>query len=513
MLNLHTQLRGPQVTAVVHERGPRSSIVPTLAGGPILVAMVTVAAALTSASPAYGYHRDELYFRMLPLEWGYVDQPPLTPLLARMFSAIADETWAVHIPATALMSLSILVVALIARELGGDRDAQTLCAWAYGTSLVPLQFARVLLTATVDLVVWPAVILFVLRATLRNERRWWLAAGVLVGLSMYNKLLIALLLMGLAAGIALVGPRHHLRSPWVWASAATALVVGAPNIVYQATHDWPQLAMGQALADHNATETRLLLIPVLLVMFGPALAPVWIAGLVELFRSPRWRAARYVAAAFPVVAALTFVSGPHLYYPLGLMTALLAAGCVVVGRWVAAGSVRRAWAVIGAVGGNAVLSVLIALPVVPLDHLGSTPIPTFNQIAQDQVGWPTYVRQIATVRNGLPPTERADTAVVVENYGEAGAVARYGPEYGMHRVYSAQNELYYQARPPESDQTAIVVGTDLDTLRKLFESCALADRLDNGLGVENQEQGEPVAICRDPAGGWSTVWPRMQHYD
>ncbi|MDN5856332.1 MAG: glycosyltransferase family 39 protein, partial [Actinomycetia bacterium] len=498
-------------TAVIAERA-RTAFVPEFARGPVLLAMGMVAAALTSASPAYGYHRDELYFRMLPLEWGYVDQPPFTPLLARISSAIADETWAIHVSATGLMALSILMVALIARELGGGRDAQTLCAWAYGTSLVPLQFARVLVTATVDLVIWPTVILFVIRATRRDQPRWWILAGLVVGLSMYNKLLIALLLVGLAAGIAIVGPRGLLRYRWVWGGGALALVVGAPNLIYQATHDWPQLTMGRALAEHNGFETRILLLPVMLVMFGVALAPVWIIGLRELWRAPQWRRVRFIGAALPVITVLTFVAGSHVYYPLGLMTAILAAGCVVVARWVAEGPVRRAWTVIGGVGANAAISIVIALPVVPLQYLGATPIPTFNQFAQDQVGWPTYVRQIAAVRESLPAQKRANSVVVTDNYGEAGAVARYGPPHGIDQVYSAQNELYHLARPPESAQTAVVVGTDPDELLGLFASCRVADRLDNELGVGNQEQDAPIAICRDPVGGWSTVWPKLQHY-
>ncbi|MGH3358858.1 MAG: glycosyltransferase family 39 protein [Nocardioidaceae bacterium] len=501
------------MTAVAPEQHFLRPLFTPFARGPVLAAMITVAGVLTVASPAYGYHRDELYFRMLPLDWGYVDQPPLTPLLARMFSAIADETWAIHIPATMLMCLSILMVALITRELGGDRDAQTLCAWAYGTSLLPLEFARVLLTATVDLVVWPAVILFTMRAVLRNRPQWWLAAGLLTGVSMYNKLLIALLLVGLAAGIALLGPRQLLRSRWVWGAAGIALLVGAPNLLYQATHDWPQLTMGQALAEHNASQVRLLTLPILLVMLGLPLVPIWVAGFVELLRRPRWRPVRYVAAAFPVVLVLVFIGGSQFYYPLGLMTALLAAGCVVVGRWAATGPPSRAWTVVAAVAVNAVTSIVIALPLVPLEHLGSTPIPTVNQIAQDQVGWPAYVREVARVRATLPDAQVADAVIIAENYGEAGAIARYGPAHGMDEVYSAQNELYFMDRPPDAANTAIVIGTTSDGSTELFESCNVAGRLDNKLGVENQEQGVPISICRGPIGGWDNVWPKMQHYD
>jgi hypothetical protein len=37
--------------------------------------------------------------------------------------------------------------------------------------------------------------------------------------------------------------------------------------------------------------------------------------------------------------------------------------------------------------------------------------------------------------------------------------------------------------------------------------------LDNGVGVENEEQGSVVATCRDPLGSWDAVWPELQHYD
>ncbi len=493
--------------------GQISSALPSVARGPVLLAMVAVGTALTVATPAYGYHRDELYFRMLPLQWGYVDQPPLTPLIARMFSGIADETWALHIPATIFMVVSILVVSLITRELGGGRTAQTLCAWAYGTSLLPLEFARVLLTATLDLVVWPLVILFVLRAVLRRQPQWWLAVGLVVGLSMYNKLLIAVLLLGLAGAIAAVGPRRLVLSRWVWAGAGVALLVGAPNLIYQATHDWPQLAMGNALERHNGDQVRLLTVPILLVMLGLPLVPVWGAGLVALLRAPAWRPVRFLAVALPVVLLIVFVGGTQFYYSLGLMSAILAAGCVVVGDWMTRGPVHRRRWVVGGVAVNAMISVVIALPVVPAQYLQFTPIPAFNQIAQDQLGWPEYVRDIARVRSSLPPNQRAQTVVVADNYGQAGAVARYGPEHGIEEVFSAQNELYFLARPPESAGTAVVVGTPVASIQNLFVTCRVVDRLDNTIGVDNEEQGRPISICETPIGGWGNVWPQMQHYD
>jgi len=487
---------------------------PAVARGPVLSAMAAVATVLTVFSDGYGYHRDELYFRMLRPDWGYVDQPPLGPLLTRLFSSVvADEPWAIRLPATAATVASVLVLALITRELGGGRGAQMLCAWAYAFAALPLIMGHALLTSTLDMPVWPAVLLFVIRAQLRRQPQWWLAAGVVVGLSMYNKLLVAVLLVALAAGLALVGPRRVLWSKWVLGAAALALVIGSPNIVYQVSHDWPQLSMGRALANNNGAEVRATMWPFLLLMLGPPLVPIWVAGLISLVRRREWRAVRFLAAAFPVLLALVFVMGSQFYYPFGLVAALFAAGCVPTCEWIARAVRWRRLLVVAAVSLNAAVSAALGLPLVPQSALGDTPVPSVNQVAQDSVGWPTYVSQIAGVYTTLSPADRSRTVVVTSNYGEAGAVARYGTQFSLPAVYSAHNQLYYDGRPPETATMAILVGGQLEEATTSFESCDVVDRLDNGLGVDNEEQGQPVAICAGPRGGWVAVWPLLRHED
>ncbi len=484
---------------------------PAFARSAVVSAMATQAAVLTVTSQGYGFHRDELYFRTLRPGWGYVDEPPLAPLLARGLSRLlADQPWAVRIPATLAAVTSVLVVALVTRELGGGRVAQALCAWGYAFASLPLIMGHALLTSTIDLPVWPAVVLFVIRAQLRRQPRWWLAAGLVVGLSMYNKLLVAILLVAVVAGLMLFGPRRALWSRWVLVAATLALVVGAPNLVYQATHSWPQLSMGRALAEHNAGEVRAQMWPFLLLILGPPLVPIWIAGIVGLVRRPEWRQVRFLAAAFPVLLALVFAMGAQFYYPFGLLAVLYAAGCVPTAEWM---SGWRRNLVIAGVALNAAVSVLLALPLVPLSTLGSTPIPGINQVARDTVGWPTYVRQIAEVYATLSPADRADAVIIASNYGEAGAVDRYGHRYLLPTVYSGQNQLYYQGRPPASATVVVFVGGQLGDVRGRFQSCVTKARLDNGLDVDNEEQGEPIAVCRAPIGGWTALWPALRHED
>lgn len=154
--------------------------------------------------------------------------------------------------------------------------------------------------------------------------------------------------------------------------------------------------------------------------------------------------------------------------------------------------------------------------------LGSTPVPGINTAAADTVGWPRYADQVGAAYSGLSPADRARVAIVASNYGEAGALTRYGPARGLPRVYSAHNQLYFQARPPDSVSIAVVIGGQAHVRRREW-SVAKADRLfassraigipKNGVDVDNEEQGEPIAVCREPIGGWSTVWPQFKHED
>jgi hypothetical protein len=479
---------------------------------PVAAAAVTMALVLTAVSGRYGYHRDELYFRMLRPAWGYTDQPPFTPWLVRLTTGVTDQVWALRVPATVMAALSVLVVALVTRELGGGPGAQALCAWGYAFAVVPLVFGHVLLTSTTDLLVWPAVTLFVVRALLREQPRWWLAAGALVGLSTINKLLVVMLVVALVGGLLVTGPRRPLGSRWFLGAVALAVVLAVPQLAYQATHGWPQAAMAEALSSNNSGDVRVLMWPFLVVMLGPPLVPIWVAGLVALLRRPAWRPARLLVPAFGVLLLLTFVGGGQVYYPSGVLVVLWAAGCVPTAELMSRSTPWRLVTVAG-VALNAVVSGVIALPLLPLSVLGRTPVPAIDQTIQDQVGWPTYVRQIASVVRSLPPQDAGRSALVTSNYGEAGAVARYGPSLGLGRVYSGQNALFSQGRPADGTDVVVVVGGQLDDVRHLFASCQVVLRLDNDVDVDNEEQGQPVAVCRGPSAPWDVLWPQFRHLD
>ncbi|MFF2371612.1 glycosyltransferase family 39 protein [Agromyces sp. NPDC058110] len=497
---------------------PRAERLAPLARGPVFGAMAALAVLLGATSQWYGFHRDELYFRMLDPAWGYVDQPPFTPWLARTITSVVDEPWVLRIPAVLAAVAAVLVLALIAREAGGGRRAQSVAAWAAASASFPMVFGHVLLTASVDLVAWPLVALFTMRALLRGGRdagRWWLAVGLVTGLATYNKLLVVLLVAGIGIGLLAVGPWRVLRSGWPWAGVGIAVVVALPNLAYQVANDLPQLRMGAALAEDSDGEGRVLTLPFLLLLAGPPLVPIWIAGLVGLFRRPGWRPIRVLAVAFAVVVLATIAGGAQPYYPIGVVEVLLALGAVPTAEWMRTTGRRvLVWAGIAL---NALVSALIALPLLPLPLVGASPFAAMNQTVGDSIGWPAYVAQVAAVVDGAGAGDGAEAAsapvVITSNYGEAGAIARYGPDHGLDpdAVYSGHNALGFQARPSDAATDVVFVGELSRRVAGDFASCTTLDRLDNGLDVDNEEQGVPITLCTGRHTGWDELWPRLAH--
>jgi hypothetical protein len=72
----------------------------------------------------YGYFRDELYYLACGqhLDWGYVDQPPLVAVAARLSRTLfGDSLSAIRLLPALAGAAKLVLSGLIAREFGGRR--------------------------------------------------------------------------------------------------------------------------------------------------------------------------------------------------------------------------------------------------------------------------------------------------------------------------------------------------------------------------------------------------------
>ena len=152
---------------------PPSDRVPLLAW---LIAAGFVAVEL-AVSGRYGFMQDELYFveASRHLAFGYVDQPPLTPLLTRIAELPGLSPTAIRIIPALAGGAVVVLAARFAALFGAGRLGRVLAALAMACSPVLLGADHVDNTTALDLLAWAVALLCVTTALLRDRPRWWLA--------------------------------------------------------------------------------------------------------------------------------------------------------------------------------------------------------------------------------------------------------------------------------------------------------------------------------------------------
>jgi hypothetical protein len=485
------------------------------------IALIAAAAFVVEmiVSARYGYVRDELYFLAAGqhLAFGYVDQPPLTPLLARI-SAMATGNTLIGFRVLPALALAALVVATAAmsRQLGAGRAGQLLAALAAATCGEYLGAMHELTTTTPDFVFWAVTMLLVMRLLASQDPRWWLAIGTCVGVASEAKWNIAFLVTGVGAGFLATDARRLLRSRYLLLGCVIAAALAAPDVVWQAVHGWPSLDVFRALqtaAGHNRATYWLAQI----FFTGPLLTPVWVTGAVWSLRSEAARRFRPLAIACVIVIAVQFVLGGKAYYPGGAYTFLLAAGCVPLERWLAARKplafgIRPAVVMGAAIVACGAIGAPVAIPVLPARALHTVPLQKINYDLGEEIAWPRLVALVAREYDARPGPQRRRTTILTGNYGEAGAIDRYGPGLGLPQVYSGANNFWLWGPPPAADSTAIAVNLDPAFLRREFAHVRLVATFWNGLGVSDDEQGTRVYLATGLKSSWARAWPAFRDY-
>jgi hypothetical protein len=403
------------------------------------------------------------------------------------------------------------VAALIAREFGGETRAQVIAAACTAVSGFSLAVAHLVSTTTPDLLSTTLLGWLAVRAIVGGSVRSLLAAGVVVGVGIEAKPQIGLVAAVMTATLIAVGPRSQLRSRWAAGGAMAAAALAAPYVVWQQQHGWPQLTVAGNIAG-SQEGGRAGFFPFQLVMVSPFLVPVWVAGLVAPFRRAGWRPLRFVAITYMAMAVLYFVGNGHAYYLASLYPLLLGLGARPTAEWTLRARQRTTLLAVG-IAVSAAVSAVIALPLLPERDLQGSVVIALNSAQGDTVGWPRFVHTVARAWRQIPASERPQTAIFAGNYGEAGAIDLLGRALKLPPAYSGHNGFSEWRIPPVGDTHALLVGFDSPAgAAPSFEQCRRLAIVNNGLGLNNDEQGLPVMLCR-VSGPWAELWPRLTHFD
>ena len=490
-------------------------------GGRVLVLLALARLALyLLIDNQYGFHRDELATLddARALAWGYVAYPPLTPFLARVeLSLFGPSLVGVRVLSAVAQCVAMVLTGLMASELGGKRWAQVVAALAAGSAPISLTEGALFQYVAFDYLWWVLICYCSLRLLNSRDMRWWLAIGVVAGLGLLTRYTIGVLLVGLSAGVLITGKWHWFSQRWPWMGVSLALLLWLPNLIWQLEHGFVSLEFLSAIHARDVAigRARGYLPEQLFVSTNPLTMPIWILGLWFYLFSRDGKPHRLLGWLFVVPFVLLLVTQGRSYYLGPAYPVLIAAGSVVVERWLAArGEVlRRLSQTVVAVGLALAWTVggALSLPLAPIGSGVWNVASKVNDNFAEEVGWPDLVATVASIYAQLPADS---TGILAGNYGEAGAVDLYGPAFGLPPAISGADSYWYRGYPDPPPQAVVVVGYGANELAALFMRCDLAGQVTNPYGVKNEEASHPqIFVCRAPRQPWPEMWQMLRQFE
>ena len=479
-------------------------------------------------NPHYGFFRDELYFIICGQHpaWGYVDQPPVVPLLAAGSQLFGHSLILLRAVAALFSGASIYVTCLLIAEMGGGTFAQILGATVAFFCPVLMNFGMKVSTDMPGLLLWPLAALLVLRMARGADPRLWLAVGAAIGIAMESKYTVLFFAVAMLGGLLLVPERRTLRTPWFAAGFAVALILTAPNALWQAAHAFPMYTLLEnGVHGKNVIVGPLQYLLQELLITNLFLAPIWILGLIYLLRAANLRFLAYTYIL--LIAMMIALHGKH-YYPGDVYPIPIAAGAVAIASW------TRRLRFVRTIGfAYVVLGGLVFLPfslpvlsetqmiayqssLLQALHLQRASLATEQQRRQpelppdwaDMHGWPQMAATVQQLYEALPPAQRAQTVVVAQDYGQASAIAFFAPNVP---VVSGHNQYWLWGTRGFSGSSVIDLGGNCGAGRHLFKHTQRLATF-SAPYVMPYENNLPIMLCRNLRVPLAQLWPKLRHY-
>ena len=472
-------------------------------------AAVGVIALHLATNGTLGFHTDELYYLACGLHpaLGYVDFPPIVPMLARLETGLLGVSpWTLRVLPSLMGGFLVALSGLYVRQLGGSLLLQGLALVSAIAAPYLLGTNWVFQTVTFDQVTWMVSLYWFLCLVTAQRARYWIYLGVTLGIGLEVKYTIVGLIAGIAIAVFLTPSlRAKLRTRYPWIATAIALLIWAPNLAWQIVEGFPSLIY---ITNHGGSGGGPL---VYLIQFGVYfffLIPLWLAGLISLFRHGQLRPIG-IACAVPLVL---FLFAGKSYYAAGTIPIALAQGLMAISR--IKRPKLRSGLQIGVVATSVVefaVFFFLVVPVTPPDRIHATRLDTVNEVFADSVGWDDIARQVTTIYHDLPASERASTVIISAYYGVPGALGVYDSPSDRPVAISPQLSDWYWLPNDLTATYALMVDYQPSDVAWMCTSPKLIAHLTVPYDVQGLEQGAPVTFCQLKA-PVSEFWGKLRNF-
>lgn len=453
------------------------------------------------------------------LAFGYMEFPPLIGWLAFIQNLFQSESVFVHHIFAHIATVLILIyVAKIVTELGGRSKAVFLVLLC----LLPVmgRSQQLFQPVVFSQLFWVLSFYFLTKYVKLPDRKylWYLTVAVALGfLTKYDALFF---IFGLSALLFFKATRTALiRHQFWWNIVVFAIIIG-PNIIWQYLHDFPVLKMFARLYETQLDKLSLAeVFGGLVISLNPVTLLVSVPAIISMFH-PEMKKYRILSVSILLSFLLLAYGQGKSYYFYPIVLTVLPFGGVF---WESVILKKRNWPIyplsfLLIVSG--VLFLPFSLPVTTLDSYLQNEY-KYEHKAVDggkyavkeerysKLKWQETLLELKAVYERLSENERENCLIWGKHYGQAGAIALFGAQYGLPKPFSLHGSFYLWLPEGEMPDTIIALrysgAAGSDFFAPYFEEVNAVKTIYNPYADKAERVWQTIFVCKKPRQDFDTL--------
>jgi len=464
----------------------------------------------------YELHRDAFLYLAQGehLSWGYLSVPPLNALLSKGLRLITgDSVFAVRLFPTLIGSVSVIIINLIVKEMGGKKWAMILASLAFIFSPAFLRSNMLFQPVSLNQFFWLTSFYFIIRLINTQNPKFWIFLSINFALGFLAKYSIVFLALGFFISLLLTPHRRLILNKYFLYGILIGLVIVSPNIFWQYQNGWPVAYHMSLLIDKhlvNVSWSEFILDQ--LIMNLPVTF-FWFTGLLYLIFYSGLKKYRIIGFTYLAVISLLIIMKGKSYYSIGLYSVLFATGGIVFEKYVHYKILTYL---------NLAFMIVITIYMLPFSltiyghermlafcektiergvdmpmRWEDGEIHALPQDYADMIGWKELGSNVEKVYNTLSDEQKEHCYIYAENYGQAGAISYYGQKSGLPDPISFHGSFIFWAPDEIKDiRYFIYVNDNIDGIKDYFEEIKKYEGITNPYA---RERGLPIYLCINPS--------------
>lgn len=446
------------------------------------------------------------------LAFGFMEFPPIIGLLAFIQNLFQSELVLVHHIFAHIATILILIfVSKITIELGGKTKAVflvLLCiiiAPAFGRSqqlFQPVVFSQLF---------WVLNFYFLAKYVKCLDKKYLWYLTITTALAFLTKYDAVFFIFGISSLLFFKSTRQALLKHKFWWNIIVFVLLISPNIIWQITNDFPVLKMFDRLYETQLDkQTPLEVLQGLLMALNPLTLLIIVAAIISMFHHSMKAYRPLTISILLSIIFLSFSQGKGYYfYPIALT--ILPFGGVF---WEHVILPKRKWLIypIGIILSVGVFLIPFGMPVFPLESYLKHDYPyenregvkggQFNVRFDERYSkekWTVTLKELKTVYDSLPNSEKNNTVIWGKHYAQAGAVNLFNKRYGLPKAFSLHGSFYNWVPEGEMPETTICLGYNVgDFFNEYFGEVIKVKTIYNPYSENEEELHQHIYICKKP---------------